>query len=216
MTVQLPDAAGVYGPAPGVVVMALPYDRDSLLTSLENAAPRPRPSTRELDSLFQAFRAPFEESTRLAARVERLRAALRRLEGPGTDPAAVLAIRDSLVIAEAAAAAAAERLAATRAAVNPRIDSLRRLMREWEDEAFGSYGDITQSLTGNQLTATIADTTDSGGEATLWLPPGTRTWWIHARSFNSGDPNAEWYWNVVMDAPRITLDSTNARLRPRY
>lgn len=212
--VYLPDAAGDYGPARGVVVMALPYDRDSLLTSLENEAPEPRPSTRGLDSLFQLFRAPFVESTRLAARADRLRDAVRRLEG--TTGPALAATRDSLAAAEAAALAAARRLAEVREAVTPRIDSLRQVMRAWEAEAFRRYGEITNSLTSNQLAASIADTTGADGLARLWIPPGSRAWWIHARSFNSGDPNAEWYWNVPMEAARLVLDSTNVRLRPRY
>ncbi len=39
--------------------MALPYDRDSVLASLEAGARSPRPATARLDSLFAGFRDPF-------------------------------------------------------------------------------------------------------------------------------------------------------------
>lgn len=212
----LPDAAGQVGPARGVVVMALPYDRDSILTSLENEAPTPRPPTAELDSLFQLYRAPFVESTRLAARAGRLRDSLRLLEADPAQAATAATLRDSLAVVEAAATAAATRLAVLRTDLTPKIDSLRLDMRRWEQEAFRNYGEITNSLTSNRLALGIADTTSFEGTAGLWLPPGSRAWWIHARSFNSGDPNTEWYWNIPMDRETIVLDTANAQLRRRY
>jgi hypothetical protein len=214
--VMLPNAAGEIVPARGVVVMALPYDRDSILVSLENAAATPRPPTAELDSLFQLFRGPFEESTRLAVLAGRLRDTLRLAEADPARAAELPALRDSLARLDAAAAAAAARLATVRERVNPRIDELRQITRRWEAEAFRDYGDITASLTGNRLAAGIADTTSALGTTRLYLPPGSKAWWIHARSFNSGDPNSEWYWNVPLDRPRIVLDTSNARLRHRY
>lgn len=212
----LPDATGQVGPARGVLVMALPYDRDSILTSLENEAPTPRPPTAELDSLFQVYREPFVESTRLAARAGRLRDSLRRLEADPAQAANAAALGEALAIVETAATAAAARLTLLRAGVNPRIDSLRLAMRHWEQDAFRNYADITNSLTSNRLALGISDTTSVEGKVGLWLPPGSRAWWIHARSFNSGDPNTEWYWNVPMDRERIVLDTTNAQLRRRY
>lgn len=196
--------------------MALPYDRDSILTSLENEAPTAKPPTAELDSLFQVYQGPFEESTRLAARAGQLRDSLRLLDADPSRAGAVTMLRDSLAVIEAAAAAASDRLATLRAQVNPRIDSLRQVMREWEDEAYRNYAEITTSLTSNRLALGIADTTSAEGAAGIWLPPGSRSWWIHARSFNSGDPNSEWYWNVLIDRDVIVLDTSNARLRRRY
>lgn len=213
---MLPNAAGEVAPARGVVVMALPYDRDSILVSLENEAPTPRPPTAELDSLFQLFRGPFEESTRLAVLAGRLRDTIRLAEADPARAGALPALRDSLARLDAAAAAATDRLAAVREMVNPRIDSLRQVTRRWEEEAFRDYGGITASLTGNRLAASIADTTSALGTTRIYLPPGSKAWWIHARSFNSGDPNSEWYWNVPLDRPRIVLDTSNARLRRRY
>ena len=69
--VLLPGADGRLAPAPGVALIALPYDRDSVIAALEARAPSPRPSTALLDSLFARFR---EAYTALAAADAELRA----------------------------------------------------------------------------------------------------------------------------------------------
>jgi len=203
-------------PAPGVTVAALPYDRDSILTSLENASPTPRPHTAELDSLFQIFREPFGAATRLATRAGRLRAALAAVEADPARAGDLPALRDSVAAVERARAAAAARLDTVRRVVSPRIDSLQVAVRTWEAEAFREYADITSRLGAGRLVPGISDTTRVDGTARLYLPPSGRAWWIYARSFNSGDPNSEWYWNLPVTGSRIVLDTSNARLRPRY
>ena len=57
--VSIPGPDSVETPVTGVGVVALPYDRDSVLRQLEARAPTPRPDTAPLDSLFAAFRGPF-------------------------------------------------------------------------------------------------------------------------------------------------------------
>lgn len=216
ISVAIPDATGVLGPAAGVTVMALPYDRDSLMTSLENEAPTPRPHTAELDSLFQEFRAPFAESTRLAALANRIRDTLRTLAADPAQASRIAALNDSLAVLERVQAEASERLMEVRQRVAPRIDSLRALVRAWEEQAFSGWADITRSLTSGRLVAGISDTTRHDGTARLHLPPSGRSWWVYARSFNSGDPNSEWYWNVPVTGGPIVLDTSTGRLRPRY
>lgn len=214
--VTLPNGAGELGPAPGVTVAALPYDRDSILTSLENASPTPRPHTSELDSLFQRFREPFGAATRLATLAGRLRAALAAAEADPARAALRPALRDSLALIDRSHAAAAARLDSVRRVVGPRIDSLQVEVRAWEAETFRRYAEITSGLGSGRLVPGISDTTRADGTARLYLPPSGRAWWIYARSFNSGDPNSEWYWNVPVTGSRIVLDTSTARLRPRY
>ena len=57
VTVQVlvPDLAGLATPIAGVVVAAIPYDRDSLIAAMEGRVSTGRPHTQSLDSLFQAF-----------------------------------------------------------------------------------------------------------------------------------------------------------------
>ena len=61
--VSIPGADSLETPAAGVGVVALPYDRDSVLASLEARAPTPRPPTAALESLFVKFRGPFTSYT---------------------------------------------------------------------------------------------------------------------------------------------------------
>lgn len=212
----IPDATGQLGPAAGVTVMALPYDRDSLLASMENEAPTPRPHTSELDSLFQRFREPFAESTRLAVLVERLRDSLERTAEDPSAGGTRRALEDSLARLSVAREAAVRRLDEVRAEVAPRIDSLRAEVRAWEAETFRNWAETTSSLSSGRLVAGITDTTRFDGTARLYLPPSGRSWWVYGRSFNSGDPNSEWYWNLPVTGSRLVLDTSTGRLRPRY
>ena len=68
VTVQVlvPDLAGVETPIAGIVVAAIPYDRDSVIAAMESRAASGRPHTQTLDSLFQAFHAPFLAFSRAA------------------------------------------------------------------------------------------------------------------------------------------------------
>jgi len=216
ISVAIPDATGVVGPAAGVTVMALPYDRDSLLASMENEAALPRPHTAELDSLFQLFREPFSQSTRFAVLVDRLRDSLRVAEADPTGMTLRAVLEDSIRVLERARLQASERLAEIRDQVGPTIDSLRAEVRTWEAEAFRNWAETTRSLSAGNLVAGIMDTTRFDGTARLYLPPSGRSWWIYARSFNSGDPNSEWYWNIPITGSAVTLDTSTGRLRPRY
>jgi len=213
---MIPDATGQLRPAAGVTVMALPYDRDSLMASMENEAPTPRPHTAELDSLFQVFREPFAQSTQLAMLMERLQDSLQRVPDDPTAAGGRRSIEDSLAALGRAREEASLRLNAVRVLVGPRIDSLRAEVRAWEAVAFRNWAATTSALTSGRLVAGITDTTRHDGTTRLYLPPGGRGWWVYGRSFNSGDPNSEWYWNLPISGPRLVLDTSTGRLRPRY
>src|SRR5438876_626768 len=107
--ILVPDLEGSETPIPGVVVVALPYDRDSVLAALERRAGTGRPHAAELDSLFEAFRGPFLAFSRAAWRLERM---TRR--------------RDSLVRRGAAAAAGSPAAAELAARLGALDDSLAR------------------------------------------------------------------------------------------
>src|SRR5918912_2639358 len=64
--VSIPGLDSLESPAAGVGVIALPYDRDSVLASMEAHARTPRPDTRALDRLFARFRGPFIAYTGLS------------------------------------------------------------------------------------------------------------------------------------------------------
>lgn len=204
--VTLPDMEGVETPASGVPVVALPYNRDSLLATLERAQGSPRPNMPALDSLFAEFRVPFVEHFRAGQ--------------------ALNAVRDSIAagsLPSSALEAASARTERTRAAldrvrtsVGPRADSLRTAVRAWEDSTYQSFDSIVKALNERARRKPVVDTTDATGHATLHLPASEIDWWVTASSWDVTDPNMSWYWNMRLTGDTTALDSRSGRRRPRY
>lgn len=212
-------------PITGIGVVALPYDRDSVLAGLEAAAASPRPATAELDSLFQAFRGPFASYSRAAYRAGALRDTLdllqARLDSLARDTpeyreqyARFGRLSDSLEAARRRAERARVELDRARAAFLTRSEPLRTRIRNWEDSTYRGYDSITRRLAARRRHDPRTDTTDATGWAHFTLPPGR--WWIYGRSWDAGDPNAEWYWNVPVEGDTVVLSSETGRQQPRY
>ncbi|HEU5170746.1 MAG TPA: hypothetical protein VFU46_09415 [Gemmatimonadales bacterium] len=223
--VLIPGPDSIETPVAGIGLVALPYDRDSVLRALEARAPEPRPATAELDSLFARFRTPFAAYAAAAWQAGRLRDTLAALKArldslPRNAPEyrqlyAEFA-RSSAALAEAEKREAAARAAldASRAQLGSRIDSLRARLRSWEDTIYREYDSVVRSLTQASRRQPVADTTDATGRARFTLRGGP--WWIYGRSWDATDPNAEWYWNVPATGDTIVLDSRSGRRRPKY
>ena len=204
--VTLPDMEGVETPASGVPVVALPYNRDSLLATLERAQGSPRPNMPALDSLFAEFRGPFVEHFRAGQALNAVRDSI----AAGSLPSSALD----------AAAARTERTRAAldrvRASVGPRADSLRTAVRAWEDSTYQSFDSIVKALNERARRKPVVDTTDGTGHATLHLPASEIDWWVTASSWDVTDPNMSWYWNMRLTGDTTVLDSRSGRRRPRY
>ena len=222
--VSIPDPASVETPAAGVGVVALPYNRDSILKSLETHA-RPRPDTAALDSLFARFRGPFTAYTAVSYAEAGLRDSLRLLRSRldslsrGAPEFAVLSARhsrmsDSLRRVESRARSARAALDRARIDFVTRSESLRTAIRHWEDSTYQGYDSLTGALTAQRHREPVTDTTDATGWAHFTLDDGP--WWIYGRSWDATDPNAEWYWNVPVTSDTILLSSRAGRQRPRY
>ena len=204
--VTLPDMDGVETPASGVSVVALPYNRDSLLATLERAQGTPRPNMPALDSLFAEFRGPFLDHFRAGMALQAIRDSI----GAGTTaPAAETA-------AEARLEQTREALDRVRAAVGPRADSLRTAVRAWEDSTYRSFDSIVKALNDRARRKPVVDTTDATGHAKLRLPASDVDWWVTASSWDVTDPNMTWYWNLKLTGDTTVLDSRSGRRRPRY
>ena len=225
MQVQLPGADATPAPAPGVVLIALPYDRDSVISALEARAATPRPSTALLDSLFARFRATYAGYAAADASAKALQdsqAVLsKRLEGLDRKSdayrqgyAAFTAAARSRAAAERRRDSADAIRQSARAAFGPGADSVRRALKGWEDSTYREYERTTARLAREAGRQPVTDTTGGDGHVTLLLKPGR--WWIYARSWDAADPNAEWYWNVPVQGDSVTLSPANARRRPRY
>ncbi len=190
---MIPDQSGQATPLPGIRLVLLPYDRDSVLGALERQAGSPRPDQRRLDSLAARFRGPFNELLRLTAAADR---------GGEAGTAAA----ESLPRARAA-------LDRARSALQPAIDSERARLRTWEDTAFRAYDSVGATLVRARRRDPVVDSTRAGGTVTLALPGGP--WWVVARAVNVQDPNAEWYWNVAVAGDTVRLSPENAVSRLR-
>jgi hypothetical protein len=216
--VTIPDLNGVETPVPGLQVVFLPYDRDSVVRGLEAKAATPRPHSRELDSLFREFRGPYLEFMRVATTTERLRRERDSLTGAlGAGAAAnprVVAVTDSLGRLAPAETAAQGALARARERFGPSIDRYRAAAAKWERETYRSYEETVRSLGSRTFANPVADTTDALGWATIALTNGS--WWATARSIDPGDPNGEWYWNLKITGDTVALSSRTGLHRPRY
>jgi hypothetical protein len=223
--VSIPGPDTTETPVTGVGVVALPYDRDSVLRQLETRARTPRPPTATLESLFAAFRGPFTSYSAAIFRLNRLRdslaAAKTTLDTLARDAPAYARtyavfgrLTDSLKAAQDRAERGRTELDRARREFATGGDSLRLRMRQWEDSTYRGYDSIVQSLARRAGREAVTDTTGADGWASLTLAPGR--WWIYARSWDATDPNAEWYWNVPVDGDTLLLSSRTARRQPRY
>ncbi len=204
-------------------LVALPYDRDSVLTALEKAAP-PRPNTRALDSLFALWRGPFSQYARATFRENQFRDSLsrihQRLDSLPRNSADYKTLylhfaelTDSMSAAKAGGEPARRELDRMRETVLPRIDSLRRGVRAWENSTFRDYESTVREL--GKSREPVADTTDPEGRAQVKVPASGR-WWIYAWAWDEGDPYSQWYWNVPVTGDSAVLDATTGKKRPRY
>ena len=221
----IPGVDSVAGPATGFAFVVLPYDRDSLVAAFESRAASPRPATDALDTLFAQYRAPFAAYTALVAEsakyADTLAALKQRLEGmsrTGPEYAAAYArwtgIRDTMRLIDSQAARARTTLEAARPAFVSRSESLRTLIRNWQDSTYLGYDRVVDSIVRYRHREPVADTTDNAGVAVVRLRGGP--WWIYARSWDPADPNAEWYWNVLVASDTVRLNASTGLNRPRY
>jgi hypothetical protein len=223
--VSIPGPDAVETPASGVGVVALPYDRDSVLASLEARAASPRPHTAEMDTLFGRFRGPFIAYTATAYAAGKLRDSLAELRGRldslgrGTPQyeslhARLSRLSDSLASVEIRGNRAQAALSRARLDFVSRSEGLRTAIRQWEDSTYRGWDSIVESLAKARGLEPATDTTDATGWARFTLPPGR--WWIYARAWDTSDPNSEWYWNVPVGGDTVLLSSRSGHRRPRY
>jgi hypothetical protein len=201
--VLIPGPDSVATPVSGLGLVALPYDRDSVLAALETAAPSPRPPTAELDSLFAQFRTPFAAYSRAAFDAGRLRDTLSALKTAlDSLPRNAPAYRELY--------AGFARLSDSLRAAEGQETTTRKAL----DAARAKYDSIVRRLAERSGREPAADTTDASGNAALTLRGAP--WWIYARSWDATDPNSEWYWNVPVRGDTVVLDPRSGRRRPRY
>lgn len=223
MRASIPDLDGNETPLANLALVVLPYDRDSILHSLEARAPTPRPHVRELDSLFAAWREPFARFAALSYRTHDLEDSLARIRSrldslPRNAPEYQTwyrrfgALNDSLDRLQRAAEPVRRELDRLRRTVVPRIDSLRREVTRWENSTFQGYESLAGLFTRTANPA--ADTTGPLGTATITVRPGR--WWVYAWTWDPEDPYRRWYWNVPVGEDTVFLNAQTGQRKPRY
>jgi hypothetical protein len=123
-------------------------------------------------------------------------------------------LSDSLAAAKRAAETAHRSLDRARTELVPRTESLRAVIRHWEDSTYRGYDSLTRALAARRRQDPQTDTTDARGWARFHLGPGR--WWIYGQSWDATDPNRRWYWNVEADGDTVLLSSRTGKRRPRY
>lgn len=222
---SIPGPDSLETPAAGVGIVALPYDRDSVLASLEGRARTARPHTAALDSMFARFRGPFTTYTSISYAAGELRDSLGRLQKQldsvprgSADYRALRAgsarLSESLAVLELQRERARVVLDRARADFVNRSQRLRTEIRQWEDSTYQGYDSIVANLAKTRGREAATDTTDDTGWAHFSLSPGR--WWLYARAWDTSDPNAEWYWNVPVKDDTVLLSSRTGQRRPRY
>lgn len=223
--VSIPGPDSVETPVTGIGLVALPYDRDSVLAALARNARSPRPDTTELQRLFREFRGPFTAYTATAFAAGQLHDSLERLKARldslprGSDEyreryAAFGRLNDSMVALQGRSEQRRRALDQARAAFVERSETLRAAIRHWEDSTYRGYDSIVENLVRGRRRQPVTDTTDATGWAHFSLVPGA--WWIYAQAWDTSDPNSQWYWNVPAAADTVLLSSRTGRRRPRY
>lgn len=223
--VSIPGPDSVDSPLAHVQLVALPYDRDSIIGVLQGNRQRPALVVARLDTLYTRFRKPFGAYALLAYKVqtlERNQAYLRQRidslprSAPTYDSLYQVFGRgaDSIKATKLLRDRAQEELALARIDLGPHIDSLRQIIVRWEDSTYRGYDSITKKLGTVIGREPFTDSTGADGTVKLRLPAGP--WWIYARSWDAWDPHSEWYWNVAVSGERVLLDKTTGQRRPRY
>ncbi len=223
--VSIPGPDSAETPVSGIGLVALPYDRDSVLAALEAGAGTPRPPTATLDSLFAAFRGPFGRYASTTLRLGRLRDSADALKAlldtlPRNSPeygrgyAVLERLSDSVTAVRRETDAARAALDRARGGFVEESESLRAAIRHWEDSTYRGYDSIVRKLAAKRRQDPLTDTSGADGWAQFRVGPGR--WWIYGRSWDATDPNAEWYWNVPAESDTVLLSERTGARRPRY
>jgi hypothetical protein len=211
-------------------IVALPYDSDRLLDSLEALAPNPRPDYSALEAELLAFRRPSYQEDDAAVyawaavrdSVNRLSDSLRRLDrrsaGYGAAYERFRRLYERFLQRTAARDAQVRELTGEVRDLAIRAGRAADSLRTWEREAWAmvdSAAELTQAATGR---AAVWGATDADGRLALTLPPGD--WWLQALLPHEENPFVERAWNVPLTTQgfpyRVPLGPNRAKTRWRH
>jgi hypothetical protein len=210
-------------------VRLLPYDRDVIFDSLENAAAEPEPTIppeilqqqQQVHEAQTQWRQAEERWNTVRDSLRTLATSMRTMEGQGlraTPQYRQAFERFGTLEGEERqvkqrmdnAFARFDQLQRTTLA---QADSIRVVRDAWAERAFADYDRVVAARLKQMGRDEQADTTNSAGVATFRAPGGR--WWVYARYTL---PYEELYWNVPVevggDGAQIRLTRENAQIRP--
>lgn len=223
---EMPDTEGTTTMALGdLEVQLIPFDRDQVFDSLEQAYGEPEPTIPE--DLVEAREAVQEAQQRwrqAETRWNTLRDTLQTLSEAMSQysrgEARYVAmfrefqeLESQLGRVEREMNTAFEEFNELQTGTIQRSDSMRIVMDNWADEAFAGVPDAFAAKARAAGLETVVDTTDAQGMVRIEAEPGQ--YWVHARYEL---PYSELYWNVPVTLERgepteVVLTRENAEER---
>lgn len=213
-------------PLSDLEVQLLPYNRDQVFDSLEQAYPDPEPPIP--DSLVAAREEVAEaqaEWRQTEARWNTLRDTLQTLSGEleQYNPAEARYrelfnifsdLEGELADVEEDMEAAFQRFDSLQQGIISQSEAIAAQRVDWADQAFQGAADVIAARIDEAGAEPRIDTTDASGTVTFSAPPGD--WWVHTRTEL---PYSELYWNVPVTVVRgepveVMLTEENAEERP--
>ncbi len=226
MEAEMPDTEGTTTMALGdLEVQLIPFDRDEVFDSLEQAYGEPEPTVpQDLIEAREAVQEAQQRWRQAESRWNNLRDTLqtlsRAMEQYSRGEARYVAmfrefqeLESQLGRVERDMNSAFEEFNELQTGTIQRSDSMRIVMDNWADEAFAGVPDAFAAKARAAGLQTVVDTTDAQGMVRIEASPGQ--YWVHARYEL---PYSELYWNVPVTLERgepteIVLTRENAEER---
>jgi hypothetical protein len=228
--IEVPDpdnvGAMVTRPLADLEVQVLPFDRDEVFDSLTAAAATPEPEVPAdlLAAQEEIAAAQAEWSAAEAAwgaGRARQQEILDEMEPLNPAEARYVALFREFQDAEAQVARAErvkdqafERFDDLQTGYIARRDSMRIILDDWADQAYGSTFQVFTAKAKEAGQEMLADTTNAEGYVLIDVPPGQ--WWVNAFF---GEAYSELYWNLPItvergDPVQVRLTRETAEVRP--
>jgi len=210
-------------------IRLLPYDRDAIFDSLEQAYPVPEPqipaelvaARQQVQEAQSAWRTAEDRWSTVRDSLRILQEQLRGLESQGLRGTpnyaqgfarftALEQLERQVNQEQQQAFALFDQL---QQATLTTTDSIRVQRDMWAEEAFADFNTVILEKLRASGGEEFVDTTDAQGMAVFTLPTGN--WWIFGRY---ALPYEELYWNVPVevtgDSAAVQLNRENAEIRP--
>lgn len=227
--IQSPDPEGdgtVTRALSDLEIQLLPYDRDQVFDSLEQAHPEPEPPIpdsllADRDEVAQAQREWRQAETRWNTLRDTLQTISQTMEQFNRGESRYVQLfrqfqdlEGQLSDAEQEMNQAFERFDSLQQGIIEQSEAVRASRQDWADEAFADAFQVIEAKIEQAGREPVIDTTDANGTVTFEAPPGE--WWVHARYEL---PYTELYWNEPIVVQRgepaeIRLTRENADERP--